>query len=61
MSNRVAVFNQPHRADRRTLHYEHPATAFCCGFVGVSNVCTGDSRAVSPDRRRRLRFARKIS
>jgi putative spermidine/putrescine transport system ATP-binding protein len=41
MSDRLAVFNQGRIEQIATPGeiYEHPATAFVAGFVGVSNVC----------------------
>ena len=44
MSDRLAVFRDgPHRADRRPAEvYEHPATEFVAGFVGISNVIERD-------------------
>ncbi len=44
MSDRVAVFNHGRieQIGAPSEIYEHPATAFVAGFVGVSNVCTGD-------------------
>ncbi len=44
MSDRLAVFNHG-RIEQVGVPaeiYEHPATAFVAGFVGVSNVCTGE-------------------
>jgi putative spermidine/putrescine transport system ATP-binding protein len=44
MSDRLAVFNHG-RIEQIGVPaeiYEHPATAFVAGFVGVSNVCTGE-------------------
>jgi putative spermidine/putrescine transport system ATP-binding protein len=44
MSDRLAVFNRGRIEQIGTpaLIYEHPATAFVAGFVGVSNVCDAD-------------------
>jgi putative spermidine/putrescine transport system ATP-binding protein len=44
MSDRVAVFNLGHieQIDTPAALYEHPATAFVAGFVGVSNLCEGE-------------------
>jgi len=44
MSDRLAVFNQGRieQIGAPAEIYEHPATAFVAGFVGVSNVCTGE-------------------
>jgi len=44
MSDRLAVFNQGRieQIGAPGVIYEHPATAFVAGFVGVSNVCDGD-------------------
>ena len=43
MSDRLAVFNRGRIEQIGTPPqiYEHPATAFVAGFVGVSNVCGG--------------------
>jgi len=43
MSDRLAVFNlgRIEQIDTPTALYEHPASAFVAGFVGVSNVCEG--------------------
>ena len=44
MSDRLAVFNRG-RIEQIGVPaeiYEHPASAFVAGFVGVSNVCTGE-------------------
>jgi putative spermidine/putrescine transport system ATP-binding protein len=40
MSDRIAVFNQgrAEQIDSPTAIYEHPATAFVAGFVGISNI-----------------------
>ena len=49
MSNRLAVFNQGSIEQVGTPAdvYEHPATTFVSGFVGTSNLLTGDAaRAV---------------
>ncbi len=57
MSDRVAVFNEGRVAQvgRPAEIYEHPATAFVAGFVGVSNLLTGalaggGSVAVRPEK-----------
>ncbi len=44
MSDRLAVFNHGgiEQIGAPAEIYEHPATAFVAGFVGVSNVCTGE-------------------
>jgi putative spermidine/putrescine transport system ATP-binding protein len=44
MSDRLAVFNHGRLEQIGTPAeiYEHPATAFVAGFVGVSNVCAGE-------------------
>jgi putative spermidine/putrescine transport system ATP-binding protein len=44
MSDRVAVFNlgRIEQIDTPGAIYEHPATAFVAGFVGVSNLCEGE-------------------
>ncbi|HWH47393.1 MAG TPA: ABC transporter ATP-binding protein [Burkholderiales bacterium] len=44
MSDRLAVFNRGRieQIGAPAQIYEHPATAFVAGFVGVSNVCTGE-------------------
>jgi putative spermidine/putrescine transport system ATP-binding protein len=44
MSDRLAVFNHGRieQIGAPADIYEHPATAFVAGFVGVSNVCTGE-------------------
>jgi putative spermidine/putrescine transport system ATP-binding protein len=44
MSDRLAVFNHGRieQIGAPAGIYEHPATAFVAGFVGVSNVCTGE-------------------
>jgi putative spermidine/putrescine transport system ATP-binding protein len=43
MSDRIAVFNQGkiEQVGRPAEVYEHPATAFVAGFVGVSNLLSG--------------------
>ena len=49
MSNRLAVFNQGRIEQIGTPAdvYEHPTTTFVAGFVGTSNLLTGDAaRAV---------------
>jgi putative spermidine/putrescine transport system ATP-binding protein len=45
MSDRVAVFNQGRIQQVGTPHdiYEHPASEFVAGFVGTSNLLTGDA------------------
>src|SRR5512138_969955 len=47
MSDRVAVFNQGRieQIASPTEVYEHPATAFVAGFVGVSNLLDGAAAA----------------
>ncbi len=44
MSDRLAVFNngRVEQIGAPGEIYEHPATAFVAGFVGVSNLCDGD-------------------
>jgi putative spermidine/putrescine transport system ATP-binding protein len=44
MSDRLAVFNRGRieQVGAPAEIYEHPATAFVAGFVGVSNVCAGE-------------------
>jgi len=44
MSDRLAVFNRGRieQIGAPGEIYEHPATAFVAGFVGISNVCTGE-------------------
>jgi len=44
MSDRIAVFNQGRIEQLGTPHevYEQPATAFVAGFLGVSNLISGD-------------------
>jgi len=44
MSDRLAVFNHGRieQIGAPGEIYEHPATAFVAGFVGISNVCTGE-------------------
>lgn len=54
MSDRIAVFNKGRieQLGSATDVYEHPATEFVAGFVGTSNLLTGDvARALfgSPD------------
>lgn len=43
MSDRIAVFNRGHveQVGSPAELYEHPATAFVAGFVGVSNLVSG--------------------
>lgn len=51
MSNRIAVMNRGHYeqlADPETL-YEHPATRFVAGFLGVSNLLGGTREGVDGD------------
>jgi putative spermidine/putrescine transport system ATP-binding protein len=45
MSDRIAVFNQGRIEQVGTPAevYEHPATAFVAGFVGTSNLLTGEA------------------
>jgi putative spermidine/putrescine transport system ATP-binding protein len=45
MSDRVAVFNQGRieQIDAPAQLYEHPATRFVAGFVGTSNLLTGEA------------------
>jgi putative spermidine/putrescine transport system ATP-binding protein len=44
MSDRLAVFNHGRieQIGAPAEIYEHPASAFVAGFVGVSNVCSGE-------------------
>ena len=44
MSDRLAVFNRGRieQVGTPAQIYEHPASAFVAGFVGVSNICEGD-------------------
>jgi putative spermidine/putrescine transport system ATP-binding protein len=44
MSDRLAVFNhgRVEQIGTPAQIYEHPATAFVAGFVGVSNLCEGE-------------------
>ena len=44
MSDRLAVFNRGRieQIGAPAEIYEHPATAFVAGFVGISNVCAGE-------------------
>ena len=54
MSDRVAVFNEGRVAQvgRPAEIYEHPATDFVAGFVGVSNLLTGALiQGLAPGRR----------
>ncbi len=46
MSNRIAVMNEGHieQVGTPTEVYEHPATPFVTGFVGVSNMLERDGR-----------------
>ena len=45
MSDRIAVFRDGRieQVARPAELYEHPATAFVAGFVGTSNLLTGDA------------------
>ena len=47
MSDRIAVFNKGRieQIGRPDEIYEHPATAFVAGFVGVSNILSGAAAA----------------
>ena len=47
MSDRIAVFNKGkiEQIGRPDEIYEHPATAFVAGFVGVSNILSGSAAA----------------
>ncbi len=47
MSDRIAVFNKGRieQIGRPAVIYEHPATAFVAGFVGVSNILSGAAAA----------------
>jgi putative spermidine/putrescine transport system ATP-binding protein len=47
MSDRIAVFNKGRieQIGRPDEIYEHPATAFVAGFVGVSNILSGPAAA----------------
>ena len=55
MSDRIAVMNQGRieQVGSPTDVYEHPATAFVAGFVGVSNLLSGES-ALARHRQPRL-------
>ena len=55
MSDRVAVFNRGLIEQVGTPReiYEHPATAFVAGFVGTTNLLSGDAGACRPRPRRR--------
>jgi putative spermidine/putrescine transport system ATP-binding protein len=50
MSDRIAVFNKgrPEQIATPAQIYEHPATAFVAGFVGVSNILSGAAAAAVP-------------
>ena len=50
MSDRIAVFNKgrPEQIASPAQIYEHPATAFVAGFVGVSNIVSGAAAAAIP-------------
>ena len=50
MSDRIAVFNKGRieQIGRPAVIYEHPATAFVAGFVGVSNILSGAAAAAVP-------------
>jgi len=47
MSDRLAVFNagRIEQIDTPATIYEHPATAFVAGFVGISNLLEGEAAA----------------
>jgi len=52
MSDRIAVMNEgrvEQLGSPRAI-YEHPATRFVAGFIGTSNLLSGDVRSVSGDR-----------
>jgi spermidine/putrescine transport system ATP-binding protein len=52
MSDRIAVMNEG-RVEQLGLPraiYEHPATRFVAGFIGTSNLLSGDVKSVSGDR-----------
>jgi putative spermidine/putrescine transport system ATP-binding protein len=50
MSDRVAVFNKGRieQIGSPTEIYEHPATTFVAGFVGISNILSGNTAAAIP-------------
>jgi len=50
MSDRIAVFNKgrPEQIASPAEIYEHPASAFVAGFVGVSNILSGAAAAAIP-------------
>ena len=56
MSNRLAVFNagRIEQVGSPADVYEHPATTFVAGFVGTSNLLTGEAARSRRRRRRRL-------
>ena len=52
MSDRIAIMNEgkvEQLGSPRDI-YEHPATRFVAGFIGTSNILSGDVRSVSGDR-----------
>jgi spermidine/putrescine transport system ATP-binding protein len=52
MSDRIAVMNEgrvEQLGSPRDI-YEHPATRFVAGFIGTSNILSGDVKSVSGDR-----------
>ena len=52
MSDRIAVMNDGKVAQLGSPRdiYEHPATLFVAGFIGTSNILSGDAKAVTGDR-----------
>jgi spermidine/putrescine transport system ATP-binding protein len=52
MSDRIAVMNEGRVEQLGTPRaiYEHPATRFVAGFIGTSNLLSGDVKSVSGDR-----------
>jgi spermidine/putrescine transport system ATP-binding protein len=52
MSDRIAVMNEGEVAQLGSPRdiYEHPATLFVAGFIGTSNILSGDVKSVSGDR-----------
>jgi putative spermidine/putrescine transport system ATP-binding protein len=62
MSDRMAVFNlgRIEQVGSPAEIYEHPATPFVAGFVGVSNLVRGDVARRLPDRKTLIRPRRSI-
>src|SRR5579863_7483165 len=52
MSDRIAVMNEGRVEQLGTPRaiYEHPATRFVAGFIGTSNLLSGDVKSLSGDR-----------